>query len=93
MTTTELIATAPPISNLTVVKRDGRTLTFDDSRIRTALHKAFEAAFGEVTSANENAIANLTLRMAGLAEEAAFVCASAPGNSKAHKSAIRARAW
>ena len=63
MTTTELIATAPSTGSLTVVKRDGRSLAFDDSRIRAALHKAFEAAFGEVTNANANAIANLTSRI------------------------------
>jgi len=45
---------------LTVVKRDGRALTFDDSRIRQALHKAFEAVHGDITDLHVRTIAALT---------------------------------
>ena len=45
---------------LTVVKRDGRALPFDDARIREALHKAFEAVHGDVTDADVRTIAGLT---------------------------------
>ncbi|MFN3865256.1 MAG: anaerobic ribonucleoside-triphosphate reductase [Demequina sp.] len=41
---------------LQVVKRDGRTLTFDDRRIGVALTKAFAAVHGEVTPGHERAI-------------------------------------
>ena len=47
---------------LTVVKRDGRTLTFDDSRIRQALYKAFEAVHGDITDLHTRAIAALNYR-------------------------------
>ncbi|MFV0634189.1 anaerobic ribonucleoside-triphosphate reductase [Demequina sp.] len=46
-------------TRLTVVKRDGRTLTFDDARIRIALVKAFAAVYGELTGEHEATIDRL----------------------------------
>ena len=45
---------------LTVVKRDGRALPFDDAHIRGALHKAFAAVHEDVTDADVRTIAGLT---------------------------------
>ena len=46
-------------AQLEVVKRDGRTLRFDDVRIRQALTKAFEAVHGTVTDTHERTIKRL----------------------------------
>lgn len=43
-----------------VVKRDGRTLRFDDARIQIALRKAFEAVHGEISELHDRAIRKLT---------------------------------
>ncbi len=66
MTATEYaeFTDAPSLTRtLTVVKRDGRCLPFDDNRIRAALHKAFRAALGKVTEAHASAIEELTRRI------------------------------
>ncbi len=56
-------------THLTVVKRDGRTLRFDDGRIRDALLKAFTAVHGTVTPAHLASIGVLVERIdAELAE-------------------------
>lgn len=46
-------------AQLEVVKRDGRTLRFDDVRIRLALAKAFEAVHGTLTPTHERTIKRL----------------------------------
>ena len=43
-----------------VVKRDGRTLRFDDARIQIALRKAFEAVHGDLSELHDRAIRRLT---------------------------------
>jgi ribonucleoside-triphosphate reductase len=48
---------------VTVVKRDGRTLRFDDTRIGAALTKAFEAVHGEVGAMHQRAIEQLVKRV------------------------------
>ncbi|SEI83533.1 anaerobic ribonucleoside-triphosphate reductase [Demequina mangrovi] len=48
---------------LRVVKRDGRTLRFDERRIGVALAKAFAAVHGELTSAHEQAVDALVARI------------------------------
>lgn len=49
--------------SLSVVKRDGRTLRFDDTRIGAALTKAFAAVHGEVGAAHERSIRQLVARV------------------------------
>jgi len=44
---------------LFVVKRDGRTLRFDDTRIRAAVRKAFVAVHGELTEMHMRTIRRL----------------------------------
>ncbi len=44
---------------IAVVKRDGRTLRFDEGRIRGALTKAFEAVHGHVSEVHERSIRRL----------------------------------
>ncbi|WP_238581625.1 anaerobic ribonucleoside-triphosphate reductase [Demequina aestuarii] len=61
MTTRGAGSTGTP--TLEVVKRDGRTLTFDDSRIGIALTKAFAAVHGTVTPGHERAIDVLVTRI------------------------------
>jgi len=56
-------APTPPTATLTVVKRDGRELRFDDGRIRRALHKAFTAVYGEVSAHHLASIGALTARI------------------------------
>ena len=64
MTATEVTPKVTTASGtLAVVKRDGRTLTFDDARIREALHKAFAAVHGAVTDADVRTIAALTAQI------------------------------
>lgn len=48
---------------LTVVKRDGRTLRFDDSRIGAAVAKAFVSVHGELSVAHEQTIDALVARI------------------------------
>ncbi|WP_082099399.1 anaerobic ribonucleoside-triphosphate reductase [Demequina maris] len=48
---------------LRVVKRDGRTLIFDDRRIAAALAKAFTAVHGALTPAQEAALDGLVARV------------------------------
>ncbi|MDN4486628.1 anaerobic ribonucleoside-triphosphate reductase [Demequina sp. SYSU T00039] len=48
---------------LTVVKRDGRTLRFDDSRIGAAVAKAFVSVHGELTAEHEQTIDALVARI------------------------------
>lgn len=48
---------------LSVIKRDGRTLRFDDTRIGAALTKAFAAVHGEVGPAHERSIRHLVARV------------------------------
>ncbi|WP_082101504.1 anaerobic ribonucleoside-triphosphate reductase [Demequina rhizosphaerae] len=48
---------------LRVVKRDGRTLIFDDRRIAAALAKAFTAVHGALTPAQEAALDGLVARI------------------------------
>ncbi|MFW7415079.1 anaerobic ribonucleoside-triphosphate reductase [Demequina sp. SO4-18] len=48
---------------LEVVKRDGRTLPFDERRIGVALTKAFAAVHGDVTPGHERAIDSLVGRI------------------------------
>ncbi|MDN4474389.1 anaerobic ribonucleoside-triphosphate reductase [Demequina sp. SYSU T00192] len=48
---------------LRVVKRDGRTLIFDDRRIAAALAKAFTAVHGTLTPAQEAALDGLVARI------------------------------
>ena len=60
MTATDIAKTQAPARTLTVVKRDGRCLTFDDARIREALRKAFTAVHGTVTDQHVRTIAALT---------------------------------
>jgi len=52
----EAVDDRPTVS---VVKRDGRTLRFDDTRIGAALTKAFAAVHGEVSAMHEGAIKQL----------------------------------
>ena len=47
------------VTTLHVVKRDGRTLRFDDVRIRAALSKAFEAVHGHLSETDERTIKRL----------------------------------
>jgi anaerobic ribonucleoside-triphosphate reductase len=48
---------------LSVVKRDGRTLRFDDTRIGAALAKAFGAVHGELGAGHEQSITHLVMRV------------------------------
>ncbi len=50
---------APAGRGIAVVKRDGRTLRFDDTRIRAALIKAFTAVHGEVSEVHDRTIRGL----------------------------------
>lgn len=50
-------------TTLRVVKRDGRTLRFDDGRIRAALAKAFLAVHGDLTEMHQRTIKRLTDRV------------------------------
>jgi len=50
-------------TTLQVVKRDGRVMVFDDTRIGAALRKAYAAVHGEVAPADEAAIAVLVERI------------------------------
>ncbi|PKQ26100.1 MAG: anaerobic ribonucleoside-triphosphate reductase [Actinobacteria bacterium HGW-Actinobacteria-4] len=49
--------------DLAVIKRDGRSLPFDDGRIRRALHAAFVAAHGDVNDSHRLAIDALLVRI------------------------------
>ncbi|MDN4481811.1 anaerobic ribonucleoside-triphosphate reductase [Demequina muriae] len=60
-TARETAGTATP--TLEVVKRDGRTLAFDDSRIGIALTKAFAAVHGVITPGHERTIDVLVTRI------------------------------
>lgn len=53
------------VGGLSVVKRDGRRLRFDDARIATALEKAFVAVHGELTPLLARTIAGLVARIDG----------------------------
>lgn len=65
MSTTELDPTAMAVDasdrtpTLHVVKRDGRTLRFDDTRIRAAVRKAFIAVHGDLTELHMRTIKRL----------------------------------
>lgn len=63
MTATEFTRATAPARTLTVVKRDGRSLSFDDARIRDALRKAFTQVHGDVTDADTRTIADLTTQI------------------------------
>ena len=52
-------------AHLEVVKRDGRTLRFDDIRIRQALTKAFEAVHGSLEPTHERTIKRLVEDIVG----------------------------
>ncbi|PKQ18286.1 MAG: anaerobic ribonucleoside-triphosphate reductase, partial [Actinobacteria bacterium HGW-Actinobacteria-8] len=56
----EATSDRPPVS---VVKRDGRTLRFDDTRIGAALTKAFTAVHGELSAMHEGSIKQLVQRV------------------------------
>ncbi len=57
------VSTTTPSIGLAVVKRDGRSLPFDDTRIRRALHKAFIAAHGELADHHLLTIDTLVARI------------------------------
>ncbi|WP_291382086.1 anaerobic ribonucleoside-triphosphate reductase [Demequina sp.] len=69
MSITDLNGTASPAeassdqATLLVVKRDGRTLRFDDGRIGAALTKAFAAVHGERGAMHERSIKHLVTRV------------------------------
>lgn len=69
MSMTDLdLAASPPAgasdrTTLLVVKRDGRTLRFDDARIGAALTKAFTAVHGELDAMHEGSIVQLVKRV------------------------------
>ena len=54
-----------PARTMQVVKRDGRTLPFDDRRIAVALTKAFTAVNGHLDASHERAIEVFTERIVG----------------------------
>ncbi|WP_227589854.1 anaerobic ribonucleoside-triphosphate reductase [Demequina pelophila] len=56
-TTASARATERP--HLAVIKRDGRTLTFDDARIRNAITKAFADVYGDLTPLHTSTIDRL----------------------------------
>jgi ribonucleoside-triphosphate reductase len=56
----EVVSERPTVS---VVKRDGRTLRFDDTRIGAALTKAFTAVHGELSAMHEGSIKQLVQRV------------------------------
>ncbi len=56
----ESVSERPTVS---VVKRDGRTLRFDDSRIGAALTKAFAAVHGELGAIHQRSIERLVSRV------------------------------
>ena len=61
--------TATEPRRMTVLKRDGRTLEFDHSRIRAALAKAFVEVHGKLTPLSDRALNDLVARIdAELAE-------------------------
>ncbi|WP_062464684.1 anaerobic ribonucleoside-triphosphate reductase [Demequina soli] len=60
---TDTAAEGAATAGLHVVKRDGRTLRFDDRRIGTALAKAFAAVHGGLTSAHEQTVDALVRRV------------------------------
>ncbi|MDF2848668.1 MAG: nrdD, partial [Oerskovia sp.] len=68
--------TSGSTSGLTVLKRDGRALAFDDSRIRAALRKAYEEVHGAATPFHERAldavldrvVAEISVRFAGVVQ-------------------------
>ncbi|WP_430867752.1 anaerobic ribonucleoside-triphosphate reductase [Demequina aurantiaca] len=64
------VEAAPPVSATAtrprVVKRDGRTLPFDEARIATALTKAFAAVHGQATTADRITIVGLTAQVSDL---------------------------
>ena len=56
-------ATSLDARTITVLKRDGRRLVFDHSRIRAALAKAFVDVHGELTPMAEHTLADLVARI------------------------------
>ncbi|WP_291377876.1 anaerobic ribonucleoside-triphosphate reductase [Demequina sp.] len=61
--TTSRAAAASGQPTLSVVKRDGRTLRFEDGRIGAALTKAFEAVHGELGAMHKRSISQLVKRV------------------------------